>query len=356
MAQQQHTHRMRSVALLPIGFLWLLTVCGTGLLFLGGCTQPNDPLPSDTPAQMEDTDQSEETKPEDVPAQQDTADQPAPPAQPDTPVQTETPAQSEEPAQPEEPSQPEEPDQPAPPAQAEEPVLEGINGVAALGSYLAALPENTEDTPYPVKVNGIDLETTKSSGDTLRTLYDALSRYVALDLSDCTGEALPNVTVKTAPNKVYLVSLTLPDTVMTIAINAFSGCTALTSVNMPKVSTIIRGAFSNLAKLSSVSMPEVQSIETSKTTTSGVFYKCIALTSVSLPKVTSIGDNAFYGCTELESLTLGATPPVLEGEQVFKNASRLSAIYVPPAALSSYASTDKDNWTSDLKEKVQALP
>ncbi|MDR1955623.1 MAG: leucine-rich repeat domain-containing protein [Treponema sp.] len=240
--------------------------------------------------------------------------------------------------------------------QPDEPAMTELTGVAALKAYLTDLPENTEDTPYRIKVNGINLEKTTTSGDTLRTLYEALIRYVALDLSGCTGEKISNVTVKVAPNKANLVSLILPNTVLTIEVNAFSDCIALSTVKMPKVTTIIHGAFSNLAKLTSVYMPEVQIIENSTSPSGGVFYKCVALTSVSMPKVQSIGNNAFYGCTGLSAITLGSIPPVLEGSNVFKNAQLLSAIYVPAAAVTSYQNTDKTNWILDLKQKIQALP
>ena len=324
-AQQYPTPRICSVAVNSVGFLWLLMVC-TGILFFGGCKQPNDPVTPDTPAQTED------------------------------PPKTDNPTQTEDTVQPDMPTQPDTLDQIDTAVPSEQPAMIELTGVSALHDYLDTLPGNTEDTPYRIKVNGIDLEKTTTSGDTLRALYDALSRYVALDLSGCTGDKLPNVTTDTAPAKAYLVSLILPATVSTIAVNAFSGCTPLTSVNMPQVTTIIHGAFSNLPKLRSVYMPEVQIIETGKDPSKGVFYKCTALTSVSMPKLTSLGDYAFYGCTDLRSITLGPVPPVLEGANVFKNAKPLSAIYVPAAAVTGYATTDKANWTSDLKEKVQALP
>ncbi|MDR0723192.1 MAG: leucine-rich repeat domain-containing protein [Treponema sp.] len=81
------------------------------------------------------------------------------------------------------------------------------------------------------------------------------------------------------------------------------------------------------------------------------------LVSLTLPDtVITIEVNAFSGCTELRSITLGPILPALEGTGVFKNVKLLSTIYVPATAVTRYETTDKANWTSDLKEKVQALP
>ncbi|MDR3170882.1 MAG: leucine-rich repeat domain-containing protein [Treponema sp.] len=227
-----------------------------------------------------------------------------------------------------------------------------FNDVADLKTYLEGLSENTEDNPYPVKVNGVNLSSTGAE-DTLKALYSALLRYVELDLTDCVGIKFANITPDTAPNKAKIVSIILPDTVTTIDVNAFVGCTALKSVSMPKVTYITNGAFKSCEKLESVYMPEVLTIkESGSNANTSAFYKCTALTSVSLPKIASIGKNTFYGCTALSSITLGTEPPDL-GTDVFKD-TPLSAIYVPAAALTAYQGTGKENW-ADLKAKVTAI-
>jgi hypothetical protein len=308
-----------------------LVVCA-GILFFAGCNQANDPISTDSSSQLVDPDHQEE------------------------PIQPVDPVPREEPEQPDVPVIPEVPNQPDTPVQPGEPVMIELTGAAALSTYLVSLPENTADTPYWIKVNGINLAETTKSGDTLRTLYDALTRYVSLDLSGCTGENLPNITSGTAPGKAYLVSLTLPDTVITIGVNAFSGCTNLTSVNMPQVTTIIHSAFSNLPKLTSVYMPQVQTLENDTKSSDGVFYKCVALEAVSMPKIQSIGRDSFYGCSSLLSITLGAVPPALEGINIFKGTQALLALYVPADAVTAYQDTDKTNWTDDLKQKIKPLP
>ena len=77
----------------------------------------------------------------------------------------------------------------------------------------------------------------------------------------------------------YLVSITIPDTVVNIRSDAFQNCTGLTSITIPNSVTIIDiSAFSG----------------------------CSSLTSITIPNsVTSIGARAFRDCSSLTSITLG---------------------------------------------------
>jgi hypothetical protein len=314
------------------------------LLNLGSCGNPNNPSVQENPANQE---------------QPDEKDPPGEPSNPDQP----------------DPDDPDGPDGPDNPDDPDEPVPVALTGAKALQDYLAAQPENAEATPYLVKLGGINLASA-AAGNTLKGLYAALSRYVALDLSDCAGEKYANITPGTAPNKAMITEIILPPELTTIEVNAFAGCAALVAIDMSGVTTIINGAFNGCEKLQTVLMEEVERIENDTSGAAGAFNKCTALTWVSLPKVAKIGkrtfkdctalatvstpnatvleDNAFDGCTSLESLTLGATPPEL-GDAVFA-ANMPEAIYVPASAVSAYQSTSAKGWTDALKEKVQAQP
>ena len=87
--------------------------------------------------------------------------------------------------------------------------------------------------------------------------------------------------------------------VNSIAVEAFSGCTSLTSVIIPSTVTDIGAeAFSGCTSLTSVTILEgVPSIGAK------AFSGCTSLTTVTIPSsVTTIYGEAFYGCTGLTSV------------------------------------------------------
>ena len=97
-------------------------------------------------------------------------------------------------------------------------------------------------------------------------------------------------------SKVYLVT--------TIGDEAFSFCSALTSVSMPSVTTIGDEAFFRCYALTSVSMPSVTTIG------DNAFEHCEALTSVHIPaSCTSIAGNPFQGCESLEGIVVDENNP-----------------------------------------------
>jgi DNA-directed RNA polymerase subunit RPC12/RpoP len=83
----------------------------------------------------------------------------------------------------------------------------------------------------------------------------------------------------------------LPDNVIVIGSEAFSGCSQLKSVEINEgVTTIERGAFKNLTKLEHVTLPS-----TLKEIGDEAFLGCASLLSVNLPEnLTHIGEGAFY--------------------------------------------------------------
>ncbi len=80
---------------------------------------------------------------------------------------------------------------------------------------------------------------------------------------------------------------------------AFSGCSSLTSVNIPSsVTEIGDWAFDDCSSLTSVNIPSsVTEIG------GGAFFSCTSLTSVNIPSsVTEIGERAFSECKGLKSI------------------------------------------------------
>ena len=80
-------------------------------------------------------------------------------------------------------------------------------------------------------------------------------------------------------NNRIITSIVIPNAVLSIGKQAFSGCSAITTLNLGTgVRSIGYGAFENCSSLTSIDVPD---------------------------SVTSLGERAFNGCTELESVELG---------------------------------------------------
>jgi len=108
--------------------------------------------------------------------------------------------------------------------------------------------------------------------------------------------------------------------------HAFSGCTGVTSIELPSgLTTIEKYAFANCSNLTNIELPSnvriigegafynsgLTSIKLGSKVTQiekDVFNFCQSLTSIKLPlSVTKIGTSAFYGCTSLTSIELSSS-------------------------------------------------
>lgn len=104
-----------------------------------------------------------------------------------------------------------------------------------------------------------------------------------------------------------LTSISLPECTAIRGCYSFSGCSKLVSIDMPKLTTISDGAtyvFASCTKLTDVNLPEL----TFAAKPGGwahykdFFNGCTALTTISLPKAQGIPYQCFYGCTKLQSV------------------------------------------------------
>ena len=131
--------------------------------------------------------------------------------------------------------------------------------------------------------------------------------------------------------------------VKVIGQRAFHSCAALTSIDLPAVTSIGDSAFCRCSALVNVNIPIVTNID------GYAFENCASLKIVDLPSVTSIGNGAFIRSSAFATLILRNTKQcaALLGTSVFKNtpvASGNGYIYVPRDLVDSYKSAT--NWST----------
>ena len=131
-----------------------------------------------------------------------------------------------------------------------------------------------------------------------------------------------------------LTSVNIPSSVKWIGSYAFSGCSSLTSVNIPSsVAYIGDCAFQDCSSLTSINIPSsVTEIR------EYAFDGCSSLISVKIPSsVTSIGGSAFSGCSGLRSIYVYAetVPSTVAG--AFEGCdSKNCTVYVPKGTYDAY--------------------
>jgi len=133
----------------------------------------------------------------------------------------------------------------------------------------------------------------------------SVSRGTATDTNviiPATHNGVPVTTISfNAFRESNITSIIIPDSVTSIGINAFFGCSSLTNVTIGNsVTSIGASAFASCTGLSSIVIPNsVTSIG------QNAFNFCTSLTSVTIGNsVTSIDNGAFSGCTSLTSIII----------------------------------------------------
>ena len=139
-----------------------------------------------------------------------------------------------------------------------------------------------------------------------------------------------------------LTSVTIGNSVTSIGMIAFYGCSGLTSVNISDIAAWCNIHFKGINPLSYaqhlyLNGEEIKDLIIPNSVTSignRAFNGCSGLTSVTIPNsVTSIGNYAFYGCSGLTSVTIGNSVASI-GNDAFNGCSGLTSVAIPNSVTS----------------------
>ena len=224
-----------------------------------------------------------------------------------------------------------------------------IDNISDLSSYLSGQTANTEDNPFYIALN-IDDE--KDFAVLKKTLYNAVGKYVDLDLSGSTITTVPDWAFCDNPDNTdnttshyitcpTLTGIIIPDSVTSIGIGAFQQCNSLASITIPFVGNTLNGTsnthFGYIFGASSYSdqnfsipvLLETVIITGGNSIPQQAFYGCTGLISIIIHDgVTNIGDYAFYNCTSLTSVIIPNSVTSI-GNDAFQQCSNLISVNIP---------------------------
>ncbi|MDR0722968.1 MAG: leucine-rich repeat domain-containing protein [Treponema sp.] len=240
-----------------------------------------------------------------------------------------------------------------------------FSSLDSLKNSLANVVQNTAKNPYSVTLIDVDIATFGDNEDSLKELFAAFQgRYVALDLSACTGTigSAASSAINDRPDADKLVSLTLGASTASIGSFAFAGCTSLVSITLPaSMNTISTGAFSGCVSLrfkvaegNTVFSTDMEGQRLLRDAGKTLVAWPSATGTVKISSaITEIQDYAFSDSPLLRELTLDhETPPVLGGVHVFENIPDLQ-IRVPREKVLIYKTTAP--WNA-YKDSIACIP
>ena len=139
-----------------------------------------------------------------------------------------------------------------------------------------------------------------------------------------------------------LSNITIPNGITAISPGMFDGCSSLTSVILPNgITGIGYAAFAGCSSLTDIAIPNsVTSIGFD------AFFNCSSLTNITIPNsVTSIGGSAFFSCDNLKKIIIPKSVTSI-GEAVF---------YATPVVIYCFRNSAADQYAKESSISVEYL-
>lgn len=207
----------------------------------------------------------------------------------------------------------------------------GVSGCKSNRPAWMSWPESpAEDFQYTVSEDGKEIWLSKYVGSSEAVVIPA--RINGLPVTKLNGVEDPDhglVTEGVFQDHTSVKEVVLPETLISVGMSAFSGCTSLTNVYIPENSpleVIGSSAFWGCTAL--------QGMDLSSTKVwiiaDDAFRSCSALTEFHFPDtLTEIRENAFFGCSSLLEARLPDSLITI-GDNAFAGCAALKRVTIPP--------------------------
>lgn len=228
--------------------------------------------------------------------------------------------------------------------------------IALILTIISTVMNNKDENPTPDQTPGIS----DTPGNDDSTGSNSNSQYPNLSFTEANG----GWEISANPEKIANIKgdLVIPSeyngkAVVSIAENAFKGCSEITSVTVPdSVTKIGGGAFSGCSKIKSMTLPFVGQSNTAEGTETMFgfifgeesyagssptkqyyggdsyqyreYYLPAQLTTITITNATQLGYAAFYNCSSLTSINLN-DGIITVGDRAFTNCTGITEISLP---------------------------
>ena len=180
------------------------------------------------------------------------------------------------------------------------------DSVKSIGEYVFKGCSNLENVKFPSTYYTIGdgaFDETKYTGaeyDFVITEDGVLTKYRGTDTEVVVPEGVTHIGTVFADNK-NITSVILPDSLLYIEENAFSGCSALTKIVLPEsLEYISANSFSGCSSLTEINLPDGL-----LTIPENAFMGCSSLPELTIPDtVLTIESDAFNGCCNIKELII----------------------------------------------------
>lgn len=208
----------------------------------------------------------------------------------------------------------------------------GESGGNSGGNGQSGEPVSHSD-PDPISFNEL-LFTSLSNGTCSVSIGDCTDSHIVIPSLSPAGDIVASIPNNSFSGLDFLISISIPDSVVSISSGAFINCSALESITVSEGNSYYHSSGNCLILTSSKclivgSNSSVIPVDGSVTSIwPNAFYGRTGLTSIIIPdSVISIGDDAFHGCSSLLNVTIPNSVTTI-GQRAFME-SGIRSVSIP---------------------------